>query len=309
MSIGETSASDYKLLSPYPVNKVKRGYDYWVTVLTEKCLGMYEYNGLPASLPASQIELRLIQRGYCVVFKTKKKDTNGVIVDKEEQLYTAFGGLSGVDEYYLPTKWVYAQPQLVGGNKTLHKDAEIIYNSEVDMYRRRGLYDLIRRYARLLADLDSSIDIMIVNTRAMKLNVASTQAVANTVNTAMQKMADGDPYTINTKSILDLYKTLDWNTARPQQLTELVDTRKDLLASFMAEIGVKSAVQKRERMITDEVAADDQLLTVNVEDMLKCRMEGVKRINDIFGTSITVKRSAAYTLPNEPQEVNNNVTE
>jgi hypothetical protein len=73
MSIGETSASDYKLLSPYPVNKVKRGYDYWVTVLTEKCLGMYEYSGLPASLPASQIELRLIQLGYCVVFKTKKK--------------------------------------------------------------------------------------------------------------------------------------------------------------------------------------------------------------------------------------------
>lgn len=306
--IGNASTNDYSAPAPYEVNKVKKGYDYWVTMLTEKCLGMYEYTGLPASLPAAQIELRLIQRGYCVVFKGRKTAVNGIRQD--EKLYTAFGGLSGVDEYYLPTNWIYAQPALESGNRTLHKDAEIIYNTQADMYRRRGLYDIIRRYARMLADADSSINIFTVNTRAMKMNVAASKQVANTVDNAMKKMADGEMYTINTNSILELYKALDWNIAKPNQLTELIDSRERLLASFMAEIGVKSALNKRERMITDEVAADDQLLTVNVDDMLKSRQEGIERINKLFGTNITVKRSEAYELQKTAEKAGgNNVDE
>ena len=35
----------------YPVKSVKRGYGFYIRMLFEKCLGMFDYTGLPASLP------------------------------------------------------------------------------------------------------------------------------------------------------------------------------------------------------------------------------------------------------------------
>lgn len=283
MTYDEIVALQKKL---YPVNQVPRGFRYYRHLLLEKCYGMYEYTGLPPSLPAEQLETRLIMQGWASVFDNSK---GGGLV-------TCYGGLSGVDKYYLPTRYVYAQPVLGSGNLTLGKDVVIMYNSQVDQYEPIGLWDLIRRYARLLADVDSSIDIMIVNTRATKMDVVGTTAVGKTVDEARRKIEIGEHYTINQQSLMDLYTPKEWATDKQGLLDELLSAKQQILAAFLAEIGVKTASDKRERVITDEVYADDQLLTINVDDMLHWRQIGVAAVNDMFGTQITVKRAAAYEL-------------
>lgn len=298
---GNDTYSDSFKLEPYAVNKVQQGYTYYVQLLTEKCLGMYDYAGLPDSLPACQIELRLIQQGWCPIFYSNK-------LGKDHGLVTSYGGMSGIDEYYMPTNLIYAQPVLGSGNKTIHKDAVIIYNSQIDQYRRIGLWEIIRRYARMLADFDSSISIMTVNTRSMRMNVAANKVVAKTINDAMTKLAEGELQTINTNSILDLYKTLDWTTDRQQTIQDLLTAREQTLAAFLEEIGVKTATDKRERMITDEVYADDQLLTINVDDMLRYRQRGIAEVNKVFGTKISVKRAAAYKLKGDDQNASENIS-
>lgn len=270
---------------PYAVNSVPLGYIDYTHLLLEKTLGMYKYSGLPESLPDEQIESRLIMQGYCVVFK-----------DQKAGLVTCYGGLSGIDKYYLPTRFVYAQPVMGSGTRIVGTNCVVIYNSQIDQYERMGLYQIIKRYARLLADYDSSINILTVNTRATKNNVVATKNVAKSVDEAMKKLEDGARYTINQNSILDLYKTVDFFTPKERQLEELINAKERTLAAFLAEIGVKSSSDKRERVISDEVYADDQLLTVNVDDLLKWRKKGVQQINDMFGTDITVDRSDAYKL-------------
>ena len=270
----------------YPVNSVKKGYGYYVSLLTEKANGMYKYSGLPESLPADQIELKLILDGYCAVFKHL---TSGLV--------TCGGGLSGIDKYYLPTDFVYAQPALGSGNLKIDKNCVIIYNSSIDQYTRNGLSEIIQRSARLLADIDSSISILTINTRATKLNVAANESIARTVDAAMKKIADGEIQTINTQSLLDLYKTVDWNSEQKQQeIIELLNAKQQIMASFLSEIGVKNFTEKKERLITDEVTADDQLLTINVEDMLNYRKNGIDKINKMFNTSITVERNPSYDV-------------
>ena len=270
----------------YPVNSVKKGYGYYVSLLTEKANGMYKYSGLPESLPADQIELKLILDGYCAVFK---HPTSGLV--------TCGGGLSGIDKYYLPTDFVYAQPALGSGNLKIDKNCVIIYNSSIDQYTRNGLSEIIQRSARLLADIDSSISILTINTRATKLNVAANESIARTVDAAMKKIADGEIQTINTQSLLDLYKTVDWNSEQKQQeIIELLNAKQQIMASFLSEIGVKNFTEKKERLITDEVTADDQLLTINVEDMLNYRKNGIDKINKMFNTSITVERNPSYDV-------------
>ena len=272
-------------LQLYPVNQVKKGYQYYLNLLTEKCLGMYLYNGLPASLPADQVELKLILQGYCVIFKTK------------DTLVTSNGGLSGIDKYYLPTDFVWAQPALGSGHQKLWKDAVIIYNNTIDKYARVGLSEIIMRTARMLADIDSSIEIITVNQRATKLNVAANKAIATTVDAAMKKLADGELYTINTQSLLDLYKTTDWNSnTRQQAITELLNAKQQIMGGFLSEIGVKNFTEKKERLITDEVTADDQLLTINVDDMEGCRALGIDQVNNMFGTDVTVVRNPSYNV-------------
>jgi hypothetical protein len=285
--------NDQKYKNMYQVNKVITGYQYYCHLLEEKCLGMYEYEGLPDSLPEEQIESRLIWVGRNIVFEHKK-----------EGLVVVSGGLSGVDKYYLPVYAVYAQPALGSGNFRIGKDCVVMYNSQIDQYEPVGLRDIIRRYARMLADIDSSINIATVNSRAQKMNVVNTQQTAKTVNEAMDSLYRGEPYTINQNSILDMYKTLDWfDTNKSTIISDLLVTRERLIGDFLTEIGVKSDFEKKERLITSEVSANDQLLTINVADMLKWRQKGVDQINKMFGTNIKVKRASAYELIKENDNV------
>lgn len=283
----------------YPVNSVPKGFAFYKNLLLEKCFGMFTYDGLPETLPAEQLENRLIMTGYAAVFNNKK--AGGLV--------TSYGGLSGVDKYYLPTDFVYAQPALGSGNLKLHEDCVVIWNSQVDQYERLGLWDLIRRYARLLADFDSSINIATVNYRSTKNNVAATDQVAKTIDTAMRQIELGQRYTINQNSILDLYKTVPWNDEKDGKIQELLAAKEQTLSNFLSEIGVKTAKDKRERVITDEMSADNQLLTVNTEDFLRWRKKGVEEINKVFGTNITVKKSDEYTIKGGESNVINGLSE
>ena len=271
----------------YPVNNVAKGYKYWIRTLTEKCFGMFVYTGLPDTLPDYEIERRLIQTGYCAVFKAKQESY-------VQGLVTSYGGLSGIDYYYKPTKFVYAQPVLGSANLEIHKDVVIIYNSQVDILDTSGLLSLIQRYARMLADIDSSINIYTVNTRAMTINVANNQKTATAMDEVMKKLRAGDYSTMNEASILENIRTLATAPNTNNVLTELLVTRESMLRAFYREIGVKSAIQKKERMITDEVESDNQMLLINQADMLNFRKIGIEEINKVFGTTITVSIAPEY---------------
>lgn len=276
---------EYDNFKLYDVKTVKRGYNYFLKMLYEKCLGMFKYSNLPASLPAEEIEKRVIWDGC-----------TGVFNDKKYGLVTCSGGLSGVDIYNNPTEFTYAQPVLGSGILKINDACVIIYNTQSDVISPYGFKELIKRYARLLADVESSIDILIINSRATKLNSVADDLTARAVNNAMQAIESGENYTVNQNSIIDKWSPKDWNTAHPDTLEKLIDARQCLLNSFLEEIGVKSINMKRERMITNEVSADNQLLMVNTDDLLYMRKKAVAQINNIFGTDINVELNENYDV-------------
>ena len=269
----------------YKVNEVVKGYEYYLHLLEEKSLGMFIYSNCPDSLPPEQIESRLIYEGRAIVFKHK---TAGIV--------TVSGGLSGIDKYYLPTHAVYAQPALGSGNLLIGKDCIIIYNSQIDQYRNKGLYEIITRYARMLADADSSIQIALVNSRAQKMVTAATMTAAESINKVLEKMKMGDYESINQQSIIDMYKILDMYDTKNNIITELLSAKEKILSSFLSEIGVKNTYEKKERLISDELSTNEQLLTVNTDDLLTWRKKGIELVNKMFGTSITVKRNPVYSV-------------
>lgn len=277
--------TNYENTKLYPVKNVKKGYYFYLKILFEKCLGIFKYKKLPKSLPAREIEKRLIWLGFSGIFNHSKY-----------KLTACDGGLSGVNQYYMPTDFTYAQPALGSGVKKIGDDCVIIYNTQSDTIEPYGLRELIMRYARLLADVDSTLDIQIINTRATKLNSVADDNTAKVVNNAMQAIEAGENYTINQQSLIDRWIPKEWNTAHPDTLEKIIYAKQSILNAFLEEIGVKSINEKRERMITDEVTADNQLLMVNLDDLLYMRKEGIEEVNEMFGTDIEVELNDIYNI-------------
>ena len=125
---------------------------------------------------------------------------------------------------------------------------------------------------------------------------AATPAAAKALDEALTKIYAGAPATINVNTLLDLVKTIDWadTTRSGDNVVKLLTSKQTIFSDFLQEIGVKSAFEKRERLITDEVRADDQLLTINTADMFKSRKIGLELSNNIFYEDMRVKHNSAY---------------
>lgn len=271
----------------YNVCDVVEGFKYYQRVLTEKCLGMFKFENCPKNLKQEQLEKRIITDGYAIVFKHQKYG-----------LVTSPSSIYGEDIYFMPTKATYTQVVLGSGNLVIGKNCAIIYNSAIDTEQPQGLTPLIDRYARLLADFDSSIANIVINSRSQKMGMAKSANAAIALKDALTKVYAGAPATINTNTFIDMVKTLDWsdNNNIGVNVDKLLTSRTKTMSDFLQEIGVKSAFEKNERLITDEVAANDQLLTINTDDMLYYRQEGVKMVNELFGTNIKVRHNSAYFI-------------
>ena len=272
---------EYKKMmeAQYPVNRVPVGVQWWTRKLLQQCFGVFDYTGLPDSLAAEELEKRILT-GFGAVFQ---HPTFGLV--------TAFGSLYGVNEYDHATSFIYAQPVLGSGTLTIGKDVAIIYNDSSDMTSGHpaGLMELIRRYARLLADIDSSINILTVNARQSSWDVAKSDAVAKSIEAARTKMRAGEYGTISDVGLFENFHTFPAVAANAVSMSDLLNARDALIRSFLSELGIKNAARKAERMLTDEVAADDDLLLANVQDMLEARQKGVDQVNRLFGTNISVR--------------------
>jgi hypothetical protein len=66
---------------------------------------------------------------------------------------------------------------------------------------------------------------------------------------------------------------------------------------------------KRAQVTESELESNDQLLLICHEDMLKCRQEGIEKVNDMFGTDISVSLNPLFDIQevvsNEPESTQN----
>lgn len=273
----------------YNVSDVINGFDYWYFKLLNYVLGIYEYDGLPDSLPARELESNLLLTGHAAVFESKG------------QLLTTITELYGFDEYYRPTSATFGNALIPFKKLTFGKDAEIIYNNRIqgNILRRQavdsGLSSYIRRYARLLADMESTLDIYIINSRFNSYPTAQTQQMAMQLEDFNSRVEVGERAILTDPAFLESFRNIDIKPRTSDNLNDLLIARDKILSTFFREIGVKfQQEQKRAQLTEDEVTADEQLLLINLDDMLQERQEGLDRVNAHFGTNIRVKINPAY---------------
>ena len=152
------------------------------------------------------------------------------------------------------------------------------------------------RYARQLADVDSTIEKTLVNLRTPFLNVANDELTASSIKKTLKAIALGKDEVVVNEEIYKSILQLENSPKQTGNLKELIECKRFILQSFYNDIGVKVASDKKERMIQTEVDSNNQMLLVSLSDMLQCRKKACEQFNELYGTNISVKLSKEFDI-------------
>ncbi len=267
----------------YNVSDVENGYNYWIWKLLNICLDIFKYDNLPSSLPAREIESNLLLTGHCFIFPYKG------------ELITTVTSIYGFDKYYNPTQATYAQA-VIGSQSNLNIDNyAIIYNCSLkdnvlNIPADNSLLTFIQRYARMLADIESTINIYTVNMRLTSIPVATTDNAKSSLRKFFDKLKLGNNEIVVDTPIIESFRNVEITSNKTTDtLTDLLQCRDKILEMFYRDIGVRFRNNKRGNMTEEEVESDTQVLLISLDDMLNQRAEDIdKNVNAKYGTNISV---------------------
>lgn len=282
----------YKVNSMYDVSDVKTGYDYWWYKILNLLLQMFEYEDLPESLPAREIELNLLLTGHCCIIPVN-----------DGSLFAPLSSIYDFDRYYQPTHMVFANP-VINSNReyTIHKDCEIIYNSSLKdsiwyIPADDGLFTFIGRYARQLADIEATLNIYMVNSRLTAIPVTEDNSVAQSIKGFFKALTAGRREIITDSSLIENFRNVDiLKTNIKDSANDWLVARDKILEQMYRDLGIRMYNPKRAQVTESELESNDQLLLIAAEDMLKSRQEGIERVNNMFGTEIRVSLNEKFDI-------------
>ena len=278
----------------YDVSNVKLGFDYWYFRLFNILLDIFEYDNVPDGLSQREIELNLMMTGHSVILSRR-----------DGKLFTPLTSLFGYDEYYQPTKAVFANPVVVEAKQySIGTDCEVIYNNKLkdSLYYIKcdgGLNTFVSRYARQLADIESTINIYAVNSRLTSYPVSTDGSVTESLKAFFKNLAMGKRAIVTDDTIIEKFRNIDINrSAINDGINEWLMARDKILEQFFRDLGVQMYNPKKAQVTDDEVESNTQLLLISTDDMLKERKEGLERVNRMFGTDIGVNINPKFLTTN-----------
>lgn len=248
-----------------------------------KTQSMFEYEGLPDSIPQKELERLLQTTG------------NAFVTSVDGVLYALSGGKGGEpDVYGRATLYTVANPALKL-NKTydIQKDGVLIENDS----NGESLLPLIGRYAVLHTDGLISLNTASILTRITMLISASDDKTKQSADEFLRKIQDGEFSIIGENAFFKGVNMQTAPTTNSVYITQLIELIQYYKASMYNELGLNANYNmKRERLNLGEVSMNVDVLLPYVDNMLKERQNAVEKINAMFDTEISVKLASSWVL-------------
>ena len=259
-------------------------FDFYVDRLTELAISMFEWKNLPDGIDERFLELTLFTDGQAVFFKDE-------IAEQYACLQVTTNGR--LNKYRVPiTRRAYA---VNGYNKELTIDnSVIIYNNRL---RQPGIR-YTNMYAKRLWDLDRTID---VNAKAQKtpILVQCTEEQRLTLLNLYKEYDGNSPFIFGDKN-LDLTGLKSINTGAPYVADKIYTLKTQIWNEALTYLGITNLnIQKKERLITDEVVRNQGGTIASRYSRLKARKQACEEINKMFGLNISVSYSEDFSLIDE----------
>ena len=237
---------------------------------------VFKWEGLPNGIDEKHIERFLFHEGRCMFFRDPMK---GWMVAK----CTDQGWLNYYDE---PT---HLTPAAANCDMMLSKPYEVgmecavIFNNDYAIPTHRT----ISLYAARLADIQRTMD---VNINAMKTpviikcNDKQRLSVEN-----MYRQVDDYKVKIVVDKTMETDEIKVLNVAAPVVFDKLAIEKSRMWNEVMTFLGVNNAnMDKRERLVDDEVQANNEQIMLSAQMMLKARERAAETMSKLCGQKITV---------------------
>ena len=292
--------NDYNTIRPYKKRKLdyNTAYRLWYERLADKVLNLFTWSGLPFEQKEIEVRAQLFGTGLV-----------GVVYSSRVGNYIAASGApTGITEY--PDKWIeytWTCP-LDFGTARIGDNCVLIYNNSLHIPTRR----LVERYSHLLAHAELSLQAILINSRATGIIAAKDNKQKQDVADFYAALEDGKTMAIvdddGLSSVVgsEGLRSVSTSYPAPHTIIDFWQIRQNLYKEFLAEIGISKSTDKKERMITDEVAQDKPLYQSSLDDMLKCRKTAARELGDVFGLSVDVEiNPAVFTETTESEDAKN----
>lgn len=250
-------------------------------------LSIFKWENLPNGINERWIEKYLFDIGECMFFKDP---ILGFRVSKSID--------KGINIYNEP---IDLEPESTGLTepKTYKNgiDAVLIKNNDLSI----PTLPTLQLYAYRLADLTRAQDVNITAQKTPILIITSDRQKL-TMKNVFNQWSGNEPVIYGDKEMnIDGVKVL--KTDAPIVFDKIQIQKHQLWNEVMTFLGVNNANQdKKERLVDDEVQANNEQVKICLDVMLKARQSACSEINRIFGTNIKV--SARIGIESKIDELN-----
>lgn len=278
---------DYQTLNLYNANrspstvhvKNTRLRRYFRKYLFQKAISVFKWQ-LPEEWDKDYFLYTLYGMGYIAVVDT---DQYGVICQG--------GALGGYNLYYRPSYIIITNP-LIRGTITADLDKDCALIKLMPDYS--SIMDIVGFYADQMALAAEAMGINLVNVKTGTVFGAENKNKAESYKKMFDTLAAGDPAVVIDKTLLDEQGKPTWfpftqNVKEMYVTTDILSDMRKIEAMFETVIGIPNAnIDKRERLITDEVNANNVSTASLGEVWLESLRKGLQKANEKYNLDLTV---------------------
>ena len=202
---------------------------------------------------------------------------------------------SGYGLFLQPVKMLVNQP-LVQFEGTIGENCELIHLTG----DYRGIWDIIEHYAIRMSIAITSVDCSLINERLSILAAGKSKAASETLKYLYEKICAGEPFAVFDKEIKsdslsddsEPIWTFSQDVASQYISDKLLADIDTILMQFDKEIGIAAVGEKKERMLTDEIAMQNEDACARSSTWFENLSDSFDLCNELFpdlGLTFTMK--------------------
>lgn len=250
---------------------------------TEWCLkklfGAFKFDNIPEEWDFDYFLTNLFITGYLAVTDTDI----GVIPLR--------CGITGINVFEHPTRAIFANPVLGNFERELYGNDRKNSCALIKLqYNYGGVMPLVNRYATLLSLCDNSISVNLRNSKVSFIGFVSSKQQAATMQKMYKDIDEGKPAVYVKKDDITTDDIL-YNRVKESYIANDIQLLKQSIKNdFLTEVGLNNAnTDKRERLVVDEVNANNTEIRANVQHWITTINEGLQRANALFDLNLSCK--------------------
>ncbi len=285
----------FTFIRPRDVIKAKNlSQSYYMTTMLNRLQQVFKWGNLPDTIPQRFLENYLLTSGSaCITLVPPGRNEDGT-ERSDASLYAFSGAFGGYrDAYYFPRSFFVNNPYL-NFNRELEIDTDCVIIANDSYYY--GLYPLLCRYSQILTELDITALNISVLLRAPFGLTARDDTERKSAEQFLKRLEQGELAILAENLVFEGVNSLNLLSQSSNGISQsLIELRQYYYGSLFNEIGINANFNlKRESINSTETDLNRDALFPLIDDMLMQRKRACEKLNEKYGTDITVDLNSAW---------------